>query len=204
MTQATARVLAGERIRSGALALVVGPSGAGKDTLIAAARAAIGDDLRLLFARRVVTRASHDLTEVHDSLTPAEFTAARVDGAFLLSWEAHGLAYGIPIQTAAALGRAQVVVANVSRTAIVAAECAVERVVVLHVTAPPEILAQRIAARGREPVSDIAARLARQAPLVADRAEIIEIVNDGSLEAAAQRLTAELRRLADEAAAGGR
>ncbi len=191
-------------IRTGALALIVGPSGAGKDTLIAAARSALGPDDRFVYARRLVTRATQDPSEDHDIMTPAAFAAARAEGRFLLSWEAHGLGYGIPMSMADALGRARVVVANVSRTVIVAAEQAVERVVVFHVTAPVPVLAARIAARGREPMAEIAARLARQAPLVAGRAEVIEIVNDGEVETAAARLTAELRRLADETAVTAR
>lgn len=191
-------------IETGALALIVGPSGAGKDTLMAAARSALGDDRRFAYARRVVTRAAPDQTEDHDVMTPAMFAAARADGQFLLSWEAHGLGYGIPISTANSLARSEIVVANVSRTVIVAAEQAVARVVVFHVTAPVDVLARRIAARGREPVADIAARLARQAPLVAARATVIEIVNDGAVETAAAKLTAELRRLADAIAAPAR
>lgn len=191
------------QIETGALALIVGPSGAGKDTLIAAARSSLGPDGRFVYARRVVTRSSSDPSEDHDIMTPAAFAAARTEGRFLLSWEAHGLGYGIPISVATALGRSQIVIANVSRTVIGAAEQAVRRVVVFHVTAPVDVLAQRIAARGREPVADIAARLARQAPLTAGRAVVIEIVNDGSVETAAARLTAEFRRLADPTAATG-
>ena len=109
-------------IETGALALIVGPSGAGKDTLIAAARNALGADPRFAFARRVVTRATPDQSEDHAVMTPATFASARADGRFLLSWEAHGLGYGIPISTADALRRSQVVVANGSRTVIDAAE----------------------------------------------------------------------------------
>lgn len=192
MTQTDSRHSA-IRIGTGTLALVVGPSGAGKDTLIDAARAELSTDESFYFARRVVTRASHDASEQHAAMTSEAFDRAEAEGQFLLSWRAHGLGYAIPDAAREALCASRVVVANVSRGSIADAERLVERVVVLHVTAPIEILAQRIAARGREPVEAIAARLQRQAPLTANRARLIEIVNDGAIEHAARRFTAALK-----------
>ena len=186
------------RIRTGAIALVVGPSGAGKDTLMLAAREALAGDDRFVFARRVVTRSSHDASEEHDVMPLEAFEAAMGAGAFLLSWRAHGLGYAIPGSAAEALRQSRVVVANVSRGSIADAERLVEQVAVLHVTAPVEVLARRIAARGRESEEAIAGRLARQAPLTAVRAPIIEIVNDGGLDMAAQHFTQALKSLADQ------
>ncbi len=183
-------------IATGVLALVVGPSGAGKDALISAARSALASDDRFVFARRIITRESHDASESHDPIAAEEFARAEAAGEFLLSWRAHGLGYAIPGSVADTLRASKVVIANVSRTSISAAEGLIERVVVLHVTAPVAVLAQRIAMRGRETEQDITARLARQAPLTADRAPIIEIVNAGDLEDAAGRFTDALRRLA--------
>jgi ribose 1,5-bisphosphokinase len=79
----------------GRLVLVVGPSGAGKDTVINGARAALASDPRIVFPRRVVTRPS-SASEDHDSLSDKAFDCAVSNGAFALHWEAHGHKYGVP------------------------------------------------------------------------------------------------------------
>lgn len=185
------------RIRPGALALVVGPSGAGKDTLIAEARRALAGDARFVFATRVVTRPADAGGEAHTPATLEAFAAAEAAGQFLLSWRSHGLAYGIPAGVAADLARGRVVIANVSRTAITRAEALVERVAVLVVTAPLDVLAERIAGRGRESADDVRRRLARTVPVVTARAAVVEIDNAGEIGEAARRFTAALAALAD-------
>ncbi len=57
---------------------------------------------------------------------------------------------------------------------------------VVEVTAPPDVLAARLAARGRREDGDLGARLARSASVVAD----LVVVNDGAPEAGAARLVA--------------
>ena len=54
---------AGKPVRDGVFVAVVGPSGAGKDTLIAYARAALAGDGTVEFARRVITRPSDASSE---------------------------------------------------------------------------------------------------------------------------------------------
>lgn len=185
-------------MQTGVLVLVVGPSGAGKDTLMDAARAGLAGDPGYRFARRLITRPAMAGAEDHDSCDEAEFRAIEADGGLALSWQAHGLSYGIPAAELAGIGTGAVVIVNVSRAAIAVAERLAERVVVLNITAPVAVLAQRLAARGRETEADIAARLKREAPLTVERAEIVTILNDRSVAEAAEELLAVLRGLGRE------
>lgn len=176
------------RSHGGALVLVVGPSGAGKDTLIDRARLSMGADPRFVFARRVVTRTSSGMGEDHDCVDAATFERLRREGQFALHWQAHGLSYGIPASIVAQMMAGKVVVANVSRSVIAQAEQVAGNVMVLHVTAAPEVLAQRLAGRGRESAEDILKRLGRDAPLRVERAPVITVRNEGTVEAGAAHL----------------
>ncbi len=175
--------------------LVVGPSGAGKDTLMDAARAALAGDGRFAFARRLITRPAMAGAEDHDSCDEAAFGAAKARGELALSWRAHGLCYGIPAVALAGIAEGQVVIANISRGTIPAAERLAGRAVVVNITAPNAVLARRLAARGRESEADIAARLAREAPLATERATLVSIQNDRSVAEAAAEFVAVLKAL---------
>jgi ribose 1,5-bisphosphokinase PhnN len=62
---------------------------------------------------------------------------------------------------------------------------------VLEITAPPPVLAARLAARGREDADTVAARLAREVPLPSFL-RVRRVVNDGALEDAAAQVVAAL------------
>lgn len=160
-----------------------------------AARAGLAGNPGYRFARRLITRPAMAGAEDHDSCDEAGFREIEAQGGLALSWQAHGLSYGIPAAELSGIGTGGVVIVNVSRAAITTAERLAERVVVLNITAPVAVLAQRLAARGREAEADIAARLKREAPLTAERAEIVTILNDRSVAEAAEELLAVLRAL---------
>jgi ribose 1,5-bisphosphokinase len=170
------------------LVLVVGPSGAGKDSLLNAARDAFRDDPRIEFARRVITRAADPDGENHESVSEAEFAARD----FALSWFAHGLRYGIET---AALKAAPVVVANVSRGVITEAASRYP-VRVIEITAPAEILATRLAARGRETAADVVRRLGRNA-IIPNNVPVETVWNDETLSVGEERFIAALCRVMD-------
>ena len=173
---------------------VVGPSGAGKDTLMEGARAALAGDPRFHFLRRSITRPAEAGGEAHRPMTPAQFEAERAAGRFALWWEAHGLRYGIP----AALPPG-IAIANLSRTVLAEAARRMP-LLVLEITAPPAVLAARLAARGREDAADIAARLAREAPLPPGL-DLVRVMNDGPVEQGVARVVAALRAIPEAAAA---
>ena len=171
---------------AGVLFLVVGPSGVGKDTLIDAARATLASDRCIHFARRVVTRPRAAGGEDFEAMGEADFRASERDGAFAVTWRAHGLAYGIRREALAPLAHGEHVVVNASRRAI-GEFCALAAcVVVLAITAPPALVHARLKARGREDAADVAQRLARQVPL-AGTAPVVEIANDGTVDEGTQR-----------------
>lgn len=176
----------------GTLFLVVGPSGAGKDTLLAAAKAHLAGDPRFHFVRRAITRPAEAGGEDHEPLTEAEFAAREAAGAFALSWRAHGLAYGVPADIEDRLAQGVSVVVNVSRGVIDAARRRFQPVRVVLVTAPPSVLAERLAARGREAAADIHRRLLRAGEVRVAGADVATITNVGPVEDGVRRLLAVL------------
>ncbi|MEO3430365.1 phosphonate metabolism protein/1,5-bisphosphokinase (PRPP-forming) PhnN [Pelagibius sp. CAU 1746] len=180
----------------GHLFLVVGPSGAGKDSLIEGARRALADLPQFTFPRRIITRRSDPGSEDHATLSEAEFDAQRAAGAFFLHWDAHDLRYALPGSIADALAGGGTVVANVSRKVIAEACRRHPMTTVVFVTAPPEVLERRLLARGREDAAAVTRRLDRSAALP-DGAEVVTVVNDGPLESAVERFVAVLRSSAD-------
>lgn len=157
---------------------VVGPSGAGKDSLMATAERLPG----VMIVRRVITRPTEAGGEPFEAVTDEEFARRQAAGAFALDWTAHGLCYGIPRAAQQAQGQGQTVVMNLSRSVLAAAARAFPGLHVLEIAADPQVLAQRLAARGRETAADIAARLRRaEAPLDAAGLPVTRIDNSGDL-----------------------
>lgn len=186
--------------RPGCFVAVVGPSGAGKDTIIAYARDRLGPHSGVIFVRRVITRPCDGHSEIHDTLDDAAFEQAREAGAFSVSWDAHGLRYGIPSAVDRDLEDGRVVVANVSRGALEQVRRRHGRLTIVEITARPEILAARIVGRGRERGEDAAARLTRAAAISVEGADVTVIDNSETKEFAGERLLAVLRELVAEGA----
>jgi ribose 1,5-bisphosphokinase len=181
---------------SGMLVLIAGPSGAGKDTLMRLARMRLRDDPRFVFVRRVITRPSEaagDTGEDHEPALPEDFARREESGAFALSWGAHGLCYGVPRSIEHELSRGHIVIVNVSRAVIAAATERYPNTRVVIVTAPLEMLAARLAARGREPPAELQGRLARPDFVTQSSVKPHYISNDRKPEDGAAALIAFLQ-----------
>jgi ribose 1,5-bisphosphokinase len=177
------------KIGPGRLVLVVGPSGAGKDTLLNLAQAVCAGDAGIVFPRRAITREA-SLSEDNDCLSLDAFRQALVRGDFALHWEAHGHCYGVPRALEGDIRAGRTVVANVSRTVVDVARRAYADAVVVLVTAPPAVLAARLARRARGSDGRIEARLGRA---VDDAAPDVTIVNVGDAEEHARQLVDVIR-----------
>ncbi|SDI06986.1 MULTISPECIES: phosphonate metabolism protein/1,5-bisphosphokinase (PRPP-forming) PhnN [Bradyrhizobium] len=135
-------------IGPGRLVLVVGPSGAGKDTLLGLAKAACTEDPNIVFPRRVITRET-SASEDNEEVSAGTFQEAVERGHFALHWEAHGHRYALWRAIDDDIRAGRTVVVNVSRTVISAMRSTYADVTVVLVTAPPNVLAERIALRAR-------------------------------------------------------
>ena len=192
MTQAAARTQAAAGpIGPGRLVLVVGPSGAGKDTVLSGAKAACAADASIVFPRRIVTRPASG-SEDHDSIAEADFAAALRDGAFALSWDAHGLRYGVPSTIDIDIRLSRTVVCNVSRGIVAGARERYAHVRCALITAPAELLAARLAARSRATDASHDARLDRNSLYTQFSSDVV-IDNDGAAEDAVKTFVDFLR-----------
>jgi ribose 1,5-bisphosphokinase len=174
------------KIGPGALVLVVGPSGAGKDTLLGAAQAMLASDSRIVFPRRAVTREASAF-ENNEAVTHADFDRAVASGAYALWWRAHEHGYGVARAIDDAIGKGHVIVVNVSRTIIADARQRYQRLAVVLITAPAEALAERLSTRGRATDGDLGGRLQR-ASLDTDGTPDLVISNIGAIEDNARKL----------------
>lgn len=175
----------------GCFFFIVGPSGAGKDSLIDGARAHLSPH-SFVFARRVITRPAGSPGEDHEACTEEEFLARTARHEFLITWQAHGLQYGLPASLKEQLAAGRHVIANGSRAMVAQLAEVVPSLVVVEVTAPIEVLAQRLSSRGRETAEDVAKRLTRATTSYPSGVPVLRVMNDSSLEVGITRFLATI------------
>jgi ribose 1,5-bisphosphokinase len=178
-------------IGPGRFVLVVGPSGGGKDTLIALARDACRADPAIVFPRRIVTRDA-SAAEDHDSLDGAAFDHAAAAGGFAVWWQAHGLKYAVPGSAADDIRAGRTVICNVSRGVVADMRARFARIDIVLVTAPADILAARLSGRARVSDGPLEQRIKRNDAYEGFRADHT-INNVGIPDKAARQLLAIIR-----------
>lgn len=173
------------------LVYVVGPSGAGKDSVLDGLVAAWPAPQPLHRARRTITRPAEAGGEQHEAVSPAVFAELRDGGALAMHWQANGLAYGVRHAELAPLRDGAWVVVNGSRAWLPELQRRWPGVTLVSIGASLPVLAQRLAARGRESPEAIAARLARQVPVALPQGTI-RVDNDHRLADAVHALSLAL------------
>ena len=175
---------------TGAVFAVVGPSGAGKDTLIEAARQARPD---LVIVRRFITRPESAGGEDFHGVSDAEFDARRDRDEFALHWKAHGLRYGIPKAQIDLRHDGHDVLFNGSRAALERAVEVMPDLRVIRVSAPSAVLLERLLARGRETRAEIEERIMRASYDIPAGLPVVDVRNDGALAEGVTRFLAALQ-----------
>ena len=180
------------------LIYVVGPSGAGKDSLLAWLKANWTGPGHMHLARRTITRPAQAGTEQHEPAEPQAFAELLAQGLFGLHWSAHGLQYGIRKTELTGKSAQDWVFVNGSREHLIAAAAQHPSLRVLHVTAPTDVLVQRLTARGRESEVAVRARVLRSPalPKLPD-GQWFEVSNHGLLDDAGLRTQNWLKGVAD-------
>ncbi len=146
---------------SGVLLYVIGASGSGKDSLMSHARFKLAQDANVVFAHRYITRPPDAGGENHVALSEDEFESRVAQKLFPLHWHSHGLRYGVGCELNHWLAKGLTVILNGSRAYLHEASRRYPELVPVLIEVSPQVLRQRLQARGRESADEIEARLQR-------------------------------------------
>ncbi|GGY68931.1 phosphonate metabolism protein/1,5-bisphosphokinase (PRPP-forming) PhnN [Marinobacter zhanjiangensis] len=185
----------GTRQDRGRLFYLMGPSGAGKDSLLDACRNQRVSGQRLRTAPRYITRHEGAGGEDHIAVTPGDFHQQLEHGRFALHWLANGRHYGIGIEVDRWLAAGDVVLMNGSRAHLEQALGRYRELLVpVLICVDPEKQRQRLVDRGRETAAEIEARVERARRLQSElESRFVTIHNNGTLSGATEQLLAIIR-----------
>ncbi len=163
---------------------VIGASGAGKDSLIHYIQTHMPNDVPVMFAHRYITRPADSGGENHVALSSREFERRLGLGCFAMHWYSHATHYGIGKEIDVWLDHGLDVVMNGSREYLPEAQQRYPGLVPVLVSVDPEVLGERLFARGRENAEQIQHRLAQAVKLEVDtrHPRLVRIENNGRLE----------------------
>ena len=176
------------------LIYVMGPSGAGKDSVLGWLRKHLPKDMPVHWTRRTITRPAAAGGEAHEATDAQGFEQLRSQDAFALSWHANGLNYGIRRTELAGLQQGRWVLVNGSRGHLPHVLQSYPGLQMVHITADPATLVQRLTQRQRETPEQIQERVERASAFVLPHG-VIEISNNGTLDQAGQAFLLALQKL---------
>jgi len=169
---------------------VIGASGAGKDSLIHHVRQNMPDDASIMYAHRYITRPADAGGENHVALSIREFEHRKELGCFAMHWFSHETHYGIGKEINVWLSHGLNVVMNGSRGYLQEAKKLFPELIPVLISVNPEVLSDRLYARGRESSSQIKQRLIQAVKLENEvkHYQLIKVENNGLLEDAGKAL----------------
>lgn len=181
---------------TGRLFYLIGPSGAGKDSLISYARKRLNGERSVLFAHRYITRPPLANDENHVALSQKEFLERLKKGFFAMHWRSHSFHYGIGAEIDLWIGQRCKVVVNGSRSYLTKAMDRYPFLDVILLDVSDNQLAHRLRVRGRETEEEIESRLDHNRQmkhtLLSHVPNLSIINNDGPLESAGEHFIQRL------------
>jgi len=181
-------------MNTGRLVYVIGPSGAGKDSVLQYLLRVCTPFAGAHLARRTITRPANAGGEQHEAVAPIEFEVLQQAGAFAMTWHAHGLSYGIRHEELAPLHQGRWVFVNGSRAWLPHLQRGWPEAVVVCVEASDDVRSKRLQDRGREDSAAVMQRLTRVVDSTLPPGAVC-IRNDGDLEDAVAALCLALQPL---------
>jgi ribose 1,5-bisphosphokinase len=178
------------------LVYVMGPSGAGKDSVLQFARRVLDGRYPVIFAHRYITRAAGEDIENFIALSHREFAMRRQRRLFAFHWKAYGFDYGIGIEIRRWLAAGMSVVVDGSRAHFRANHAALRGALPVLITASEAELRRRLIARCRDDAAAVERRLARARRYRPRHPALVTIENSGPLAEAGEAFARLLRRAA--------
>jgi ribose 1,5-bisphosphokinase len=139
----------------------VGPSGAGKDTLINCLRETPSLSSKIFFVKRQVDRPIHDSSALDVYLSPEGFAKALEHNELAMYWQANNHQYGILASDLSDARQLPVTIINGSRAYAAKLEQSFPGARVVLITADQSIIEKRLLDRNRENSVQIQSRLER-------------------------------------------
>ncbi len=171
-----------------ALVYVMGPAGAGKDSVLRYARQRLDGRYPVVFAHRYITRPQGNDIEDYIALSPGEFALRKRRGLFAFDWSAYGFRYGIGVEIRAWRAAGLTVVIDGSRAHFARHAARLPGVLPVLITVDEAELRRRLIRRGREGRAAIERRLRRARKFAPKHPALVTIDNAGPLEQAGEAL----------------
>jgi len=167
------------------LIYVMGPSGAGKDSLLDWLKSRLPPESPIYFAKRTIDRPLQALGEQHESVDSATFERLQQEQSFAMHWLANGRQYGVRHSELEPLKQQQWLLVNGSRAYLPEALRQFDGMTVLHISASADILRARLLTRQRETPQAVEARVQRAVAFsVPPTCHCVSVLNDTSLDEA--------------------